>query len=146
MRYSSEIVGHLQQELKGELPGLSAQMRMAPPARNAGWVIPDDARKSAVLVLLYPGVDEAAHLVLMKRTEDGRTHGGQISFPGGRWEETDRDFVHTALREAEEEVGVPTQTVEVIGQLSELYIPPSNFLVFPTVAITHSRPAFVPDL
>ena len=131
--------------MKDPLPGWEAQKKMAPPGRDSDWKIPDDAKNSGVLVLLYPNSSETLNLVLMKRAEDGRTHGGQISFPGGRWEETDSDFVHTALREAEEEVGVPQEHVEVLGQLTDLYIPPSNFMVYPTVGIAHKRPSFVPD-
>ncbi|MEM9722144.1 MAG: CoA pyrophosphatase [Bacteroidota bacterium] len=145
MRYSPQILQQLRMHLQDPLPGWEAQRTMAPPARDGEWKIPEDVRKSAVLLLLYPDAQELLHLVLMKRSEDGRTHGGQISFPGGRWEEYDKDYVETALRETEEEVGVPQEQVEIIGQLSEIYIPPSNFMVYPSVGITHKRPQFVPD-
>lgn len=145
MKYSPVLVDELKKRLAAPLPGWEAQKEMAPPGRNTDWKIPEETKKSGVLVLLYPHPSQTLNLVLMKRAEDGRTHGGQISFPGGRWEETDRDYIDTALREAEEEVGVPKDQVEVIGQLTDLYIPPSNFMVYPTLGIAHQRPQFIPD-
>ena len=145
MRYTPEIFQQLQSKLQAPLPGWDAQREMAPPARDGEWKIPGDVRKGAVLLLLYPDAQDLLHLVLMKRTQDGRTHGGQISFPGGRWEEYDKDYVETALRETEEEVGVPQEQVEIIGKLSEIYIPPSNFMVYPSVGIARKQPQFVPD-
>jgi 8-oxo-dGTP pyrophosphatase MutT (NUDIX family) len=70
-----------------------------------------------------------------------------VSLPGGKSDPGDADAVATALREAEEEVGLDPDAagVEVIGRLDALWIPPSNFLVTPIVAVTARRPAFVPD-
>lgn len=145
MKYSPALADELKKKLEAPLPGWEAQRHMAPPGRTEDWKIPAETKKSGVLVLLYPQSSQVLNLVLMKRAEDGRTHGGQISFPGGRWEETDIDYIDTALREAEEEVGVPKGQVEVIGQLTDLYIPPSNFMVYPTLGIAHQRPKFIPD-
>ena len=72
-------------------------------------------------------------------------HSGQISFPGGRYEESDNTLEYCALRETEEEVGVSIDEVTVIGQLSELYIPVSNFQVYPFVGYVKSTPIFVPQ-
>jgi 8-oxo-dGTP pyrophosphatase MutT (NUDIX family) len=118
---------------------------MAPPARGTGPLqVPKDARHSAVLVLLYPHQD-TFRTVFMQRAEDGRVHSGQISFPGGKVEEEDEGYVHTALREAEEELGIPAPQVEILGMMTEMYIPPSNFLVYPTVGFIPHRPDFIPD-
>lgn len=106
--------------------------------------IPDDARESAVLMLLYP-MDGELHLPLILRNVYPGVHSGQIGLPGGRVEEFDTELVDTALRETEEEVGVPRAEIQVLGRLSQLYIPPSNFLVHPFIGYSTSRPNFVPD-
>lgn len=109
---------------------------------------PPDARPAAALVLVYPGPDGEAHLVLTERVEYGADHhSGEVSLPGGKADPGDADDVATALREAAEEVGldVAVAGVEVVGRLDVLWIPPSNFLVTPIVALAARRPAFVPD-
>ncbi len=103
--------------------------------------VPDNARPSAVLCLLFPLNDEL-HILLMKRKEDKRAHSGQISFPGGSYETTDADLKATALREAQEEVGIMSADVDVLGALTPLYIPVSNFNVYPFVGYSHDRPAY----
>jgi len=109
---------------------------------------PPDARQAAALVLVYPGPDGEAHLVLTERVEYGTDHhSGEVSLPGGKSDPGDVDAVATALREAQEEVGLDPDAagVEVIGRLDALWIPPSNFLVTPIVAVAARRPAFVAD-
>lgn len=139
------FIDKLRTRIQAPLPGLDAQLQMAPPARGTGEiVIPADARKSAVMVLLYPHQGEP-HIVFMKRADDGHVHSGQISFPGGKMEPEDADEIHTALRETEEEVGVVQNSVEVLGRLSDMYIPPSNFLVYPVLGFAQERPHFIPD-
>ena len=113
--------------------------RPAPPA---------DARQAAALVLVYPGPDGEAHLVLTERVDyGGDHHSGDVSLPGGKVDPGDADVVATALREAQEEIGLdPDEAgVEVAGRLDALWIPPSNFLVTPIVAVAARRPAFVAD-
>ena len=92
----------------------------------------EDCRRAAVLVpiLLAP---EETRIVYTLRKENLRDHAGQISFPGGAPEPQDRSLLETALREAEEEINLRPDLVEVIGELEELYIPPSKFLVKPFV-------------
>ena len=107
-------------------------------------VIPDHARDSAVLQLFFPLHNEP-HLLFIRRTEDGRAHSGQISFPGGRHEPEDASFMITALREAEEEVGIIASEVEVLGALTPLYIPVSYFIVHPFVAWSEKRPEYLPS-
>jgi len=104
---------------------------------------PTDARRASVLALLYP-IKAQLHLLYIQRTSPKRDrHAGQISFPGGSVEAHDVDAAATALRETEEEVGIPRDTVEVFGGLTQLYIPVSNFLVDPFVGYLPERPTFV---
>ncbi len=104
----------------------------------------ETARKSAVLALLYP-VGEQAYTVFIRRNEYPGVHSGQISFPGGQQEETDASHVDTALREAWEETAIEPSSVNIIGELTHLYIPPSNFLVYPVLGFCRERPQFRPD-
>lgn len=139
---------HLAQALRRDLPGIEAQFRLVPPGRpkpNLEEIKQSkNPRKAGVLALLYP-IEDKPHLVLMKRHEYPGVHSGQISFPGGQWEPHDADLFATALRETQEEIGVAHGYVKVIGGLSEIYIPPSNFLVQPVVGIANTRPEFVPE-
>ena len=144
MIYSENFIPKLKTRLEAPLPGLDAQMTMSPPIRGRDIVVPEDARKSAVLFPLYPN-DGRLFLSFMRRVEDGRVHGGQVSLPGGRHEPEDPDFTFTALRETEEEMGIPTSEIEVLGALSPIYIPPSNFLVYPSVGFIPQRPDFNPN-
>ena len=89
-------------------------------------------RHSAVLILLYPRGGED-YLVLMKRTENVAHHKGQISFPGGAHEPEDRDLVATALREANEELGIDPEMVQVLGVMPDFYARVSNFIITPVV-------------
>ncbi|MEO0469326.1 MAG: CoA pyrophosphatase [Bacteroidota bacterium] len=143
MQFSASLPANLRQRLLQPLPGLDAHVHMMPPIRDRIVKIPDNARLSAVLLLLYPQ-DGQWFMPLMRRSQDGRVHGGQISFPGGRREKSDPDFTFTALREAEEEMAIPAAEVEVLGDLSQIYIPPSNSVVHPRLGFLPQRPDFVP--
>ena len=108
---------------------------------------PADARHAGVLALFYPKNSDW-HIVLIERASshaDDR-HSGQVGFPGGKYEEEDQTLDNTALREAEEEVGVDSSQVELLGKLTDLYIPVSNFLVSPYVGFTTQTPQFQPQL
>jgi 8-oxo-dGTP pyrophosphatase MutT (NUDIX family) len=143
----SHITRSLRQRLAEPLPGLEAQARMAPMGRLSEMErrkIPDNARKSAVLILFYPG-GNGTNFPLILRNDYKGVHGGQIGLPGGTWEESDGDLLQTALRESNEELGIHNHEVEVLGALSRLYIPPSNFMVQPYVGVAARRPDFIPD-
>ena len=137
----------LQEKLAGPLPGRPAQARMAPLPRP-GWD-PDDraeepARQSGVLVLIYCLRDRLHVPLILRPTYDG-AHSGQVGFPGGGMEHKDADLTETALRETHEELGILPGDVQILGKLTELYIRPSNYEVYPTVGRLNVKPAFRPD-
>jgi 8-oxo-dGTP pyrophosphatase MutT (NUDIX family) len=103
---------------------------------------PVDARVACVSLILWQN-DRDWHTVLIQRTTNPLDrHSGQVSFPGGKHEQNDGSLRYTALREAEEEIGVAADQLEVIGQLTELYIPVSNFIVYPFVSVLSGTPQF----
>lgn len=140
-----KFVVELKQQMGEGLPGREAQMLMAPRRmgqlqRSFNHLSPP--RESAVLILFYPQ-DGQIHFPLMVRPTYRGVHSGQISFPGGKFEVEDSTLQNTALREAEEEIGIDRSQVEVFGQLSSHYIPPSNFNIEPYLAFTTDKPRFV---
>ena len=130
--------------LQQPLPGLPAQLRMSPPGRVVTLPTGATAREAGVLVLLYP-VQGELHFVLTRRNERLGNHSGQISFPGGRREHGDVNIATTALREANEELGILNAGIEIIGELTELFVPPSNFVIHPVIAFAAQTPAFTPQ-
>jgi 8-oxo-dGTP pyrophosphatase MutT (NUDIX family) len=139
----TDWIATLKKELKKPLPGTAAQMLMAPSLRRPANV-PIPMRNSGVLLLLYP-VNDRLFTVFMKRTEYGGPHSGQISFPGGKFEDGDRSLVETALRESREEIGISPDAIEVLGTLSPLHIPISNFRILPVVGFMPEKPVFTTD-
>ena len=93
----------------------------------------ESTRKGAVLIL-FSGKGQVPEVLITLRSSQMRSHPGQPSFPGGAIDLNDKDAISAALRESEEEVGLRSETVEVIGVLPELWLPPSNFHVSPVVA------------
>jgi 8-oxo-dGTP pyrophosphatase MutT (NUDIX family) len=129
------------------LPGLDAHLEMAPLYRRDEIINVthyDHATKSSVLILFYCKKGQE-HLVFIKRPEYDGIHSGQIALPGGRWEAHDKDYYETATREAHEETGIDVSKVSLLGKLTNLYIPPSNYLVYPFVAMYDGKPIFKPD-
>jgi len=129
--------------LKG-LPGTSIQWEMASSDRmikNFPRVPGPDAREAGVLILLYPH-NGSINTVFIQRPDYIGVHGGQISFPGGKKEPGDSNIVETALRETEEEIGIKTYEISVVGTLTPLFIPVSNTLVTPVAGWMDSRPGF----
>jgi len=141
-----DFIERLKVRLAGDLPGEDAQFRMAPltrPRMKESLSTAVQYRQSAVLLYLFPQLDDW-RLVLMKRPDYDGTHGGQVSIPGGRLEPGE-SHTQAALREFEEETGVGVNSSQLLGGLSELFIPPSNFLVKPFVAYADNPPCFDPD-
>lgn len=121
------------------LPGEAAQFNMAPPGRKQAFINPDKPpRQAAVLipVVINPG-DNPLILLTLRKIYDG-VHSGQVSFPGGKFDEGETDPVEVALREAREEVGIRPEDVTIVGKLSPLFIPPSNMFVYPVVGVLQS--------
>ncbi len=136
----------LENRLRKPLPGKEAQYKMAPQYRadlSDDAIIKLNPRLSAVLVLLYP-IEAEWHIVFTQRRQYEGVHSGQISFPGGK-QEPGETLAQTAIREAFEEVGVGADVFRLVNPLSKLYIPPSNFLVFPQAAIAEEKPVFKKD-
>jgi 8-oxo-dGTP pyrophosphatase MutT (NUDIX family) len=126
-------------------PGELAHQRMAVrPQFNAQDFSQEPPQHAGVLLLLYPQ-ERGLYFVLTRRTERVLNHKGQISFPGGRKEAGDLSLAHTALREAEEELGIALQEVELLGELTVHHIIPSNYDIHPFVAYLPHRPGFYPS-
>jgi len=142
-----ERIENLKQLLSLGLPGEHSHLKAIPIARLNKEKIKESlplAKQSAVLLLLYPHKEETM-LTFIKRASYNGTHSGQISFPGGKVELNDKDLYHTALRETHEEIGVCSEKIELIGPMSWVYIPPSNFQVHPFLAFSRVPLQFKPD-
>ena len=125
------------------LPGPAAQRRMAPVPRR-GWtpgVLPDDLRRAAALLVLYP-VDGAAAFLLTKRSSDLPHHSGQVSLPGGAVDDGET-LEQAALREAQEEIGLHPSLVTLLGGLTPMHIPVSRYVLNPFVGVVASPPVVV---
>jgi len=127
------------------LGGKASQFKMVPKLRLD---FPDELIKqrnpksAGVLALFFPDDNNNTHFLLTERASYKGTHSAQISFPGGKKEENDKDLQETALRESEEEIGIQRDNVKVIRRLTKTYIPPSNFLVSPFLAYSNTKPNF----
>jgi 8-oxo-dGTP pyrophosphatase MutT (NUDIX family) len=140
----NKVARRLKEEIIKGLPGTEIQWQMASSDRmvkNFPRKPGPDAKVAAVLILLFPEKG-SVHTVLMQRPEYKGVHGGQISFPGGKKEPSDKDIIHTAIREAHEETGLNQEDISVIDTLTPLFIPVSNTLVTPVVAWTKIKPEF----
>lgn len=148
---SISFIDDLKKRLQQPLPGLEGQNKMSHVTRKFYRTPPADARIACVLALFYQKNKVAGgkewSIVLIERvsTNPNDRHKGQISFPGGKLEANETKE-EGALREAEEEVGVKAKEIEIIGELTELYIPVSNFLVHPFVGYLDYEPVFIPQI
>ena len=125
------------------LPGIEAQKKMAPLFRIQELIDTPlnkkKAKKSAVLILFYPSEEGQTHFVLIQRSVYSGVHSGQISFPGGKMDSADKSFWETALREANEEINAPSSHINRVVALTDFYIPPSNFMVYPFVGVMKNK-------
>jgi 8-oxo-dGTP pyrophosphatase MutT (NUDIX family) len=127
------------------LGGISTQYELAPKIRkpfSPTFIEDKNAKKAAVLALFYPNAFNKTKILLTKRASYKGTHSAQISFPGGKLEKNDQSLQHTALRETSEEVGVASNLVTIFKEMTNVYIPPSNFLVTPYLGIIDFQPKF----
>ena len=142
-----KFITDLQNALQGELPGIAAHDKMMsykrPTPAQAREIWPD-AKESAVLMLLFPFENQLHTSLILRPGYDG-VHSRQVGFPGGKKEPSDDNLLHTALREAREEVNIQPQNVQILGQLTSLYIPPSNFIVAPYIGFSSRVPDFLPE-
>ena len=128
---------------------MEAQLKLAPILRIQELENLDmsskNPNKAGVMAMFYPDVNDMTHLVLILRKTYRGVHSNQVGFPGGRVEAEDKNLKHTALRETEEEIGVPGKEITVIKRLTRLYIPPSDFWVYPYVGLYDATPIFIPQ-
>ena len=131
--------------LRQALPGEKAHRLMLPPGRD---LYPETGKgiviQSSVLILIFPD-NGILHTCLIRRPASMRNHGGQIAFPGGRYEKSDQELVRTALRESFEEIGVIDDQIDILGLLTPIYIEVSNFMINPFIGWCETVPHFKID-
>ena len=150
------MIQRLQKRLEGKLPGIKSWNRMAVKSRKGesieseslqkyrDWISKDklsNMRKAAVLIGLFKKNDEWC-FSLIRRPMNEKNHPGQIALPGGAMEKNET-LMNTALREAFEEVGINPEDVEIIGQLTPIPVPVSEYLIYPFVGIIDYEPEWV---
>jgi len=141
------FINQLRNRLQQPLPGEDVQFKMSPVGRSKLKDISIDTynpKKSAVLILLYPSKEIIKTVFIVRPVYQG-VHSGQVAFPGGKFDEIDLDLKQTALRETHEEIGIKPESIQVIGNLTNVYISPSNFLVTPYIGYINKQPEFIPD-
>lgn len=134
----------IKNRLIANLPGKIAHDELA-PYRGTAQQNKATARLSGVLLLLYPNAQNELQTTLIKRSQYEGVHSGQIGFPGGKMKKNDATIIETALREANEEIGIAQHEVEILGKLTDVFIPVSNFIVSPVVGWLDSPPIFQLD-
>ena len=137
------FIKNLQTIKENKLGGLDSQFRLAPKMRikySAEKIAASNPKKAAVLALFYPNENNETCFLLTQRASYKGTHSAQISFPGGKIEASDKNLEQTALRETFEEVGVKEEFITIIREITDVYIPPSNFLATPFLAYSKQKP------
>jgi len=144
---SSDFLDKLKRCLKEPLPGEKVQREMSAHPRGKTGIyfnFEDDPKESSVLILLFER-DGDLYYPLIQRPQYTGVHSGQIGLPGGKVEEEDKDRIATALRETEEEIGVEAKDIQILGQLTELYVQASHYNVMPVVGYLPYIPKYIPD-
>lgn len=131
--------------MEKKLPGVSSQniMLITPQNSVKYFIPPDNIVLSAVLILLFP-IREDIHFFLTKRTDTVQYHKGQISLPGGAKEEGE-ELIGTALRETDEEIGISSDSIQIIGQLTPLLVPVTGFQIHPFIGFSEHKPETATD-
>lgn len=139
------LIEKLKISYQDDLPGKTAQNMMLakPRVKIAFSNSVEHAIPSAVLILLYPYQDDI-HFILTERTNEVQHHKGQISLPGGSWENGEQ-LHETALRETEEEIGIPADKTKIIYELTPLFVKVTGYMIHPFVAYITQKPHIVPD-
>jgi 8-oxo-dGTP pyrophosphatase MutT (NUDIX family) len=128
------------------LGGISSQFKLAPKIRKpleSAIIENKNPKKAAVLALFYPTINNHTNLLLTKRASYHGTHSSQISFPGGKFDQNDVALKNTAIRETFEEVGVSQNSIQVFKEMTQVFIPPSNFIVTPFLGFSNQTPNFI---
>ena len=146
MNLSSAILcHHFKRQLENRLPGSASHLKMLPPGRILAVPSKEFSyHESAVLVILFPYQDKI-WTCLIRRPASMKNHAGQIAFPGGKREQEDDSLIRTALREAREEIGIDVKSVEILGELSAVYVQVSKFLIKPVLGWLEQMPELVAD-
>lgn len=138
------LIQDIKNALKNKLPGSEAHLKMAPKGRQLEAPENIKPQQSAVLIPLY-FLSTKLHTCFTRRNHQLKKHPGQISFPGGRYESFDNNTQVTALRETHEEIGISPENVKILGKLSNLYIPVSNFIITPYIGLIEKDVSFKID-
>lgn len=145
----SEFVSRLSKINNLPLPGQEAQFQMAPMERikelKEADIEKQNPRQAGVMALFYPNDKGETYIILMLRRTYKGVHSNQVGFPGGKVEDEDKDIEATALRETEEEIGIPRKHIKVVRKLTNIYIPPSNFWVQSFIGTIPKTPVFIPQ-
>ena len=130
---------------KSTLKGLDAQFQLAPTYRkryDLERVQASDPTPASVLIIFFENDENNTSFVLTERANYNGHHAKQISFPGGKKDINDTNLINTAIRETSEEIGIFIEPTDVFKELTEIYIPPSNFLAHPFLALYEGKPKF----
>lgn len=125
--------------------GVESQFKLAPKIRKPfsnKLIQEQQPKKAAVLALFYPNQKNETCFILTKRASYNGTHSAQISFPGGKFDSRDDSLKNTALRETYEEIGILKKDIVILKEMTDVYIPPSNFLVTPFLGYSNKTPVF----
>ena len=142
-----QILHKIKQIHPDKLPGIEAQAKMSPPLRKKYTtedILQYNPKESAVMVLFYEK-NEETYIAFTQRHEYNGAHSGQISLPGGKKDKEDIDLKATAIRETLEEIGIIVPRENIISDLTWLYVPPSNFIIYPFVSYLEEEPRFVKE-
>jgi len=142
---NTSFIEKLKVKLSQDLPGWEAQKLMSPLKTSKYKKAGSDAKKAAVMLLLHPNKDNDLCLFYIKRTSHNPNdkHGGQISFPGGQLDSNDNNYIEAAIRETNEEIGINALDIQILGQLTSIFVYVSNFFVQPIVGYLPYNPELI---